>query len=143
MVALNLTLLVQVGLFLAFTWLMNTYVFKPLLQVMDNRAAQMEQDRTRSQEAGRDAARLEKEYAAQVAILHREASTRLNRALRDAQNEHSGRVQEVKRAGESAVAEAREAARAKVAEERKHYPALAAELAGEMAARLGLEGGAQ
>ena len=124
-------------------WLMNTFVFRPLLQVMDNRAAQMEQDRARSRDASRDAEQLEKEYTAQVAVLHREAGTRLNKALRDAQNTHNEQVREIKRTGEVAVSEVREQARARVAEERKHYPALAAALAGEMAVQLGLEDGAK
>ena len=140
MVTLNATILVQVLLFLGFLWLMNTLVFRPLLKVMDARESRLEEDREKSQTEVAAAEELEREYAAKMGDLHRQASRKVAEAHRAANGQQAARVAELKRQEDRELAETRAAAMAQVEGERKRYPELTAALAQGMLARLGLGG---
>ena len=140
MVTLNLTLLVQVGLFLAFMWAMNRFVFRPLLRVMDAREAQIDDNNATAQQQAERADQLEKGYAAKVAAIHREASQTVLEAHRRAQQEHNERVEGLKKQEEQELAAVRAAAAPQIAAQRTHYPQLAGELAALAAQRLRLGG---
>ena len=140
MVTLNATILVQVVLFLAFLWIMNIIVFKPLLKVMDARESRLEGDSEKSQTEVVAAEELEREYASKTGELHRNASRKVAQAHRTANEQHNARVSELKQAQERELAETRAVAMAQVEEERKHYPKLTATLSAGMVERLGLGG---
>ena len=139
MVTLNLTILVELGLFLVFMWLMGTFVFKPLLEVMDRRAAKIEEDKATAQRDTETSGRLEAEYMRKVSSIHRDASHQVVRAHRKAQEEHMTCVAGLKREEEQEVLSARGEAQRAVEAERAHLPELAASLAKDMTAQLGLK----
>ena len=141
MVVLNLTILVEVGLFLIFVWAMNRFVFRPLFRVMDDRDAKTEDDRAAALSEGQRAERMEKEYAAKVSAIHRDASQRVLDAHRAAQQEHNQRIASLKETEDRELTAVRAEAERQVVAERPRYPALAAPLAEAAAGRLGLGGG--
>ena len=61
MVIVNLTLFVELGLFLLFLWAMQRWVLMPLLAVMDERRAKMAGDADAADAAERRAKELENE----------------------------------------------------------------------------------
>lgn len=139
MVTLNLTIAVEVGLFLLFLWLMNTFVFRPLLKVMDQRDAQIEDDKTTSQTENQAAAAREKEYTSKVRELRSEASHAVYHARRAAQHVHNEQLEKLKKEEEAELLETREEAMRQIEAERAKYPECIAALAGAMAERLGLK----
>ena len=140
MVTLNITILVQVGLFLAFMWTMNRFVFRPLLRVMDAREARIDDNNATAQQQADRAGQIEKGYAAKVAAMHREASQAVLEAHRRAQKEHNERVEALKKQEEEELAAVRAKAAPQIAAQRVHYPQLAGELVAFAAQRLRLGG---
>lgn len=140
MVVLNLTILVEVGLFLIFVWAMNRFVFRPLFRVMDDRDAKTEDDRATALSEGERAERMEKQYAAKVSAIHREASQRVLDVHRAAQQEHNERIASLKETEDRELTAVRAEAERLVAAERPQYPALTTGLADAVAGRLGLGG---
>lgn len=138
MVDINLTLLVQAGLFLVFLWAMNAFVFRPLLNRMDERDDQVQGDRRTAEEAAAQAAQLERQYASESASIHREASREVVRAHRKVQEAHLKRVAEVKERGDSELAAVRQEVSAAIAAEKAQYDELAQDLAHAMARTLGV-----
>lgn len=139
MVTLNLTILVQVGLFLLFLLAMHTFVFRPLLRVMDARDEKMADDKEAAVEGAAEAEKREAEYASKVHLLHREASLKIVHAHREAQAAHNEQVAGLKRKSEEELAVVRADMAGQVEAERQRYPELTDVLAHDMAARLGLE----
>lgn len=129
MVNINLTIVIQVLLFLAFLWVMNRRVFRPVLALLDARRDAVEADKARAAQAQQEAVRRERKYAIQVAALHREASRAVLKAHRAAQEAHNQRVLELKQEGEAELRELRERTMAEVAEQRSLYPECVAQLA--------------
>ena len=140
MVTLNLTIFVEVGLFLLFLWLMNTFVFRPLLQLMDRREAKIEEDKAQAHTEAIEAEELEGEYASNVAVLHRDATHKRVTAHRKAQQVHTERVDELKKREEEEVAQVHAEAMKEIEAQRKHYAALTADLVDAASARLGIGG---
>jgi len=140
MVTLNLTLLVELGLFLVFLWMMRVFVFKPLLRVMDEREARVAEDKHAADARATEAKELEREYGAKVAAIHRASSQEIMRAHRKAQEAHANKLRELKQRTDANVASARKQAKAQVAEEREKYGPLVDDLVQEIAKHAGLEG---
>ncbi len=140
MIALNLTLFIVLGMFLGFLWLMSAYVFKPLLQVMDNREHQLEEDAHTTQEEKEKAETLETEYARKITAIHREASHTVYHARRAAQDAHNEKVKALKRQEEQEVAQVRAQAMEQIEQERKEYPELVHALQQQIAQQLHIEG---
>ena len=138
MVVLNLTIAVEVLLFLVFLWAMRTFVFKPLLAVMDKRDIQIEQDKETASTETAQAEALEHEYQTKAAEIHRESSHKAAQTQRAAQDAHNDKVIALRRREQEELAVLWAEAMRQVESERKQYPALTAELATLMAARLGL-----
>jgi F-type H+-transporting ATPase subunit b len=129
-VNINLTLVIQVLLFLAFMWALNRWVFRPVLALLDARHDAIEADKARAAQAQQDAARRERKYAIEVAALHRDASQAVQKAHRAAQDAHNQRVLELKREEEAELRVVRERTAAEVAEQRHLYPECVTQLAG-------------
>ncbi len=142
MVDINLTLFIELGLFLIFMWAMGKYVFRPLLKVMDARAWQIEEDKRHADSVDEEAAALEQDYAKSSAGIHRNATERVRQAHRKAQRAHLEKVTEFKAAAQRELEQARAEAEKLIAAQRSGFPALADALAGEIAARLDLDGNA-
>ena len=140
MVELNLTLLVELGLFLIFLWAMNAYVFRPLFKVMDARNDRIEKDKALAETGAEEAGSLEANYAREVAEIHRESSHQIVRAHREAQRNHNQVVDELKKKEEQELRQLRKELEATVEQERQSYPALTATLSSEIVSQLGLKG---
>lgn len=140
MVTLNLTIVVEVVLFLVFLWAMKIFVFTPLLKVMDDRDVRIDTNREKAQTEAAGAKKLEREYASKVAAIHRESSHRIVEAHREAQAAHSDRVAALKQQEEKELADVHAEAMRQVQAEREHYPELTASLAEAVAKRLALGG---
>ncbi len=142
MVTINLTLFIEVGLFLVFLWAMNRLVFRPLLNVMDGRDEKRSGDLQVAREAGAEADQLEKQYASESVRIHHEASREVVRAHRQAQEAHFQRLAELKQRGEEELNAVQREVSEAMALERKNYEALAVELAEAMAEQLAGKGNA-
>ena len=140
MVTINLTLFVMLGLFLAFLWLMNAFVFRPLLALTDKRAEQMLDDKNTARRAADEAGVMERDCRAAVSAMHREETVKLNAAHREAQAAHNQRVRELKAEEEAELVTVRAEAMTLIEAERKRYPELTRELAATMAKHLDMEG---
>jgi F-type H+-transporting ATPase subunit b len=140
MVTLNLTLFIEVGLFLLFLAAMNRYVLRPLLGVMDARETQVQTDRETAVKASEEAVRLERDYRAHLAAAHRQASIQLGRAHREAQEVHTQKVNELRRVEVEQLKAARAEAREQVHAQREHYDRLVDELYLHAVHELRLEG---
>lgn len=140
MVTINLTLFVMLGLFLAFLWLMNAFVFRPLLALTDKRAEQILGDKQTAQTAAGEAETMERQYRTAVSDMHREETVKLNAEHRKAQAAHNQRVRELKAEEEAELVKVRAEAMTLVEAERQRYPELTRDLVAAMAKRLDMEG---
>jgi F-type H+-transporting ATPase subunit b len=140
MVALNLTLLVELGLFLIFLWAMNAYVFRPLFKVMDARSAQIEEDKIVATTGAEEANTLEANYARDVSEIHRESSHQIVRAQRDAQRAHNQVVDDLKKKEELELRQLRKELDASVDQERQSFPDLTTAISRDIVRQLGLKG---
>jgi F0F1-type ATP synthase membrane subunit b/b' len=126
MIALNFTLLVEVGLFLVFLWATNRIVLRPLLRTMDARTAQIEGDRASAETDARAAQQLETQYMARLTGAHQGAAQRLHQARYDAYQENRTALEELRSRAETDVAAFRDSMEAHVAAERERFPDLLA-----------------
>lgn len=141
MVTLNLTLLVELGLFLLFMGAMHRLVVKPLLRVMDEREERIAADRSGARQQEEESARLEREYSDKIVALHRKASREIVRAHRDTQDAHNMKVRELQKREEVALNEERKQLRAQLEAGKSQHPELIAVLVQAMTEGLGLERG--
>lgn len=136
MVTINLTLIVNLVLFLLFMWGMHLFVFKPLLDVMDRRETKIQEDRKAAENLDNQAKELEQQYLAEMGAMHREASRMLVRAHRAAQEAHQERLEEKKLQYHRELAELRRHVREAIAADRATHPELASSLVMLMAERI-------
>lgn len=139
MVTINLTLLIELMLFLTFMWAMGKYVFRPLLLIMDQREERLEEDREKKNiESGR-AKELELEYTKEVGAIHRKASEEINLQHRKEQGKHNDRIIAFQAEAQKELQNIRANAQAQIETERQKFPALTADLDQQITSRLGLE----
>lgn len=124
MIALNFTLVVQLGLFLLFLWGTNRFVFRPLLRTMDARNDKLEQDRVHAETDAQEAKRLETLYTDRLTTAHQVAAQRLNKARYDAYQENRAALEAAKRREEAEVGAYRDALDQQVGGERAKFAAL-------------------
>jgi F-type H+-transporting ATPase subunit b len=139
MVTLNLTIIVEVVLFLVFLWALNRWIFSPVVEHMDSRDARLEEDRAKSVSESEQAEALEKDYARRIASINREAVLRINRELREAQQNHLRQINEFRKTEEQELAGVRAAVNRQIEAEREQFPELAAGLSRAIAGKIGLE----
>lgn len=140
MISLNLTLFVEVGLFLLFLWACRRWVFAPVLRLLDEREENLEAGKAQAQRDLEMAQELEARCQRELADARRQAKLASDRVIREAHDARSRAVSARRHEAEEAVlAAARDAAEA-VERERPQIEALAPELARAIRQRLGLEG---
>ena len=139
MVVLNFTLLVLLVMFLGFLWLMHRFIFRPLLALMDARESQIADDKQTATSAAVEAAALEDQYGEAIALMHREASLRLVRARRQAQEEHNGRVAAFKSKAEDEIEVLNQSLAAEIASQEDQFAFLARGICDGMANKLELD----
>lgn len=80
MVSVNFTLLVELALFLIFLGVTNRLIFRPLLRIMDERAASIAQDKETAAAANTEAGTLEACHTEKVIEARHVATHRLRQA---------------------------------------------------------------
>ncbi len=142
MVVLNLTLLVQLGLFLVFLYVMNAVILRPTLQELDARDNTIERDEQSAQIDASDAEQLEKKHVVELGGIRREAAVQTAQGVRTAQEKHMAALAEQRKQSDADVAAVRDKALMMVDGERAQYGALAPEVAKAIAKCLGVGGDA-
>lgn len=140
MVTLNLTLIVQLVLFLVFLWGMHRLAFRPTLEALDARDERIARDEEAAAVAAKEAAKLESRYADELAAARQEASAMVSQVRREAVDDRNARLAEARRAADEAVAAARAAAQQELAAERARYEELVPGLLAEMRRKMSLGG---
>lgn len=141
MVNLNLTLLVELGLFLVFLALMHRLVLRPLMDLLDRRDAQIEDNLASGRDLATKAEAMEAALRAEISSLHRKASKEIVKMHRQAQEEHATLVADLKHREAHELVAIHASFVEQLAVERAHAPELAAGIAQAMKQRLGLAGG--
>ena len=141
MVTINFTLIVQVVLFLLFMWVMNRWIFKPMLGILDEREEKLRDDETQAEGSTKEAQKIERKHAIELAAIHREANQRAQAAHRDAQDAHLKRLLELKQKEEVEVREVRKQCMQQVAVEREKYGPLIDQLTAEFSSTVAPRGG--
>jgi F-type H+-transporting ATPase subunit b len=142
MVTINLTIVVQLVLFLLFLWAANTLVFRPVLRRLDEREHYVEQNATAAKEDAKAAESLESEYAVELSTVRRAATVRFEREREAAMDERNQRLARARQDGDQAVMAVEREGKAQIEAQRSQFDVLAAEISDLMAKRLYLKGGA-
>lgn len=136
MVTLNLTLVIEVGLFLIFLWGTARFILRPVLRTLDERDAVIEQDHAQAAVDMEEANTLERQYAQELLDIRQRAGE----AYRDARHEtlkgHAVAVAKAIERADQAVAEARDKAMHLVAGQRSALEKAVPEVADLIAERL-------
>ena len=136
MVTLNLTLVIEVGLFLIFLWGTARFILRPVLRTLDERDAVIEQDHAQAAVDMEEANTLESQYARELLDIRQRA----DKAYRDARHEtrkgHADAVAKANEWADQAVAEAHDKATRLVAGQRSALVKAVPEVAGLIAERL-------
>lgn len=82
--SINLTIVIQLALFLIFLWGAYRMFYRPTFGVMDGRAEKMAKDQAEAESAASDAESMEAHYTRRLTESHQEASQRLHQAKYDA-----------------------------------------------------------
>jgi len=129
MVTPNGTLLVELLLFLAFLWLLNRIILRPMLRLLDERDATVETDRETAETVNERAQRAEASYAKQLSRARRHAGVRGDKARRQATDERNAALTARRREADQAIEDSRAESQKQVADQRDQYPRLVDELA--------------
>jgi F-type H+-transporting ATPase subunit b len=111
MLELNLTLLVQIGLFLVFAGLMNAVFFKPVARVLEERKAYIDGKHARARQDLASIEALRTDYETKIQEARRESQDRIAQALKESETERLALVSSVRQDVERQVGEARESIR--------------------------------
>jgi F-type H+-transporting ATPase subunit b len=87
MVSINLTLLIEMGLFVLFLWVTKRFLLGPLVRVMDDRAAGIARDEADAAKDGKDAELMELTHRARITEAHQSAARRIHEARYEANRE--------------------------------------------------------
>lgn len=136
MVTLNLTLVIEVGLFLIFLWGTARFILRPVLHTLDERDDLIEQDHAQAAADMEEANSLKCQYDRELLDIRH----RTDEAYRDARHEtlkgHAEAVAKAIEWADQAVAEARDKAMHLVAEQRSALDKAVPEVADLIAERL-------
>lgn len=124
MIAFNFTLVTEMVLFLVFLWVTNRFIFRPLLRVMDERQAKLNQDQAAADSDISEAQCLETLYVERLTAADQGAAQHLRQARYDAYQRNRAELDELRKQVDAQVAEFRENVQRQVAEERQKYAGL-------------------
>lgn len=136
MVTINLTVLIELILFLVFLWGTQRFILTPVLRTMDDRSDAIEQDVTRAVENDEQSDDLENQYRHEIAVIRRNADEELHQAKQESTREHNEFVEQERVKAEEAVAAVRAQAQAQVEEQREAALAFVPELTQLLEAQL-------
>ncbi|MFP6581099.1 MAG: ATP synthase F0 subunit B [Candidatus Hydrogenedentota bacterium] len=110
MVTINLTLFVELGLFLVFLWGTQHFILAPVVKSLDEREESIESDRVHADDSNENSVALEKEYRHEIALIRRKSDEEIRAAHQKSQQEHAAFLIAERARSEEAVAEVREEA---------------------------------
>lgn len=93
MVSLNGTLLIQILNFVILAAILGHFCYKPILKVMDERKARIQNDLDSAAESRDAAAKLKSSYEAQLADAQAKAQEIVNKAVKEAQVQAQAQIQ--------------------------------------------------
>lgn len=137
MVNINFTLIAETGLFLVFLWLMYAYVLRPLLKVMDERAAQVAEDEAAAENLESEYQETERGYRLSLAGIHQRAAQRVAEAKREAQARNNEEIHALKAAGAERMSALLKQVREDMRQQRAASDQVVAEIKGTLAEKLG------
>lgn len=140
MVTINLTIVVQLVLFLLFLWVMNKLVLQPVLRRLDEREHDIEQNARAAKEDAKTAKALESQYTAELSAARRAAAARFARERAAAMDSRNQRLTQARHDGDRAVMAVEREGKDQIAAQRGEFDAMAAEVADAMARQLQLKG---
>ena len=136
MVTLNLTLLIEVGLFLIFLGGTARFILHPLLDSIDERETGIAQDKESAEVGMQAAEKLESEYTAQLSELRRQADEALRVARGKVTKEHHDHLAVEYEKADQQVLDVRQESLERVEQERELLTAAIPEVADLIAERL-------
>ena len=136
MVTINLTLLIELGLFLVFLWGTQKYILAPVVKNLDDREESIQADHAKADENAHKADDLEKEYRHEIAVIRRQSDEQVRAAQQQSQQEHQAFLISERAKAEDAIAKVRAEAMAMVDEQQAKMEAEVPELAKRIQARL-------
>ena len=107
MLDINLTLLVQMGLFLIFAWTMNQVFFKPVTRVLEERQAHIARQQATATDALKKAQDLQADYDAKLKAAHAQAQDAIQAAIGEAETKRQALTDQVRLDIEKQVEDAR------------------------------------
>lgn len=136
MVTLNITLLIELGLFLIFLWGTAVFIIRPAVQALDERGESIERDAAEAETANQEAETLESRYRSNLADIRLASDEAYRDARRETLQGHIKAVADAHQWADEAVAEARAEAQAKADEQRGPLEHAVPDLADQIAERL-------
>ncbi len=124
MVSINLTLLIQLALFLVFLGVTNRYFLRPVLRAMDTREEKIVQDEKQAGELNEEAERLDIYFARELSSARRIAAERVEKARRQAMEKRWETLGQHKEKTDKEVEKVRRNLQDDVARQRKNYDEL-------------------
>jgi len=137
LVNINFTLIAETGLFLVFLWLMYAYVLRPLLKIMDERAAQVAEDEAAAESLESEYQETERGYRLSLAGIHQRAAQRVAEAKREAQARNNEEIHALKAAGAERMSALLKQVREDMRQQRAASDQVVAEIKGTLAEKLG------
>lgn len=136
MVTLNLTLLIEFGLFIAFLWVANKMMYRPILRVMDERAEKIASDTAAAEGDAAEARSAHDQFIAAITDAHQEAAHRLRQERLNAYTHNRTELEHKRAAAEHDLLVHREEVQRQLDEVRKGYdqyvPGLASAIDGQL-----------
>lgn len=136
MVTINLTLFLEVGLFLIFLWGTARFVLRPVLRTLDERDAVIEQDHAQAAVDVEEASALEGQNARELLEIRQGAEEAHRNARYETRKEHADAVTRANEKADQAVAKAHDEAMHLVAGQRGALDTAVPEVADLIAERL-------
>jgi F-type H+-transporting ATPase subunit b len=136
MVTINLTILIELILFLVFLWGTQRFILRPILASMDERNDSVVCDLQKAKNDDKRSVELEKEYNHDIAVIRRNADEEIRKVKQKSLQEHADFLNAERQRAEKVVAEVRATAMAHVDSQREAVLAHADELAELMEAQI-------
>lgn len=140
MVSLNLTIFIELGLFLLFLWVVNRIIVRPVLQMLDERAERIAGDREATRKDREASEKLNAQYAGEIYAARRAAAQAVEEARRTATAARVEAITTRRHQSDTELAAVRQEALRQIDNQRTEMEAAARDLAASVRSRVvGLE----
>ena len=112
MVTINLTLLIELGLFLVFLWGTQRYILAPVVKNLDDREDSIQADHAVADQNTHESESFEQEYRHEIALIRWQSDDQVRSAQHESQQEHQSFLIAERAKAEEAVSLVRDEAQA-------------------------------